>query len=71
MRQRISINSRILFGKPCVVGTRISVVEVMELVNDGIAVEEIRREYYSVLTVEDINACVQFSTDVIPAKIHT
>ena len=35
MIERIAIDSRIHFGKPCVQGTRITVQDVLELVREG------------------------------------
>ena len=59
MRDRIEINPQIHFGKPCVAGTRIPVLDVLELVSEGIPFETITRDYYPDLQVEDIRACVR------------
>ena len=56
--ERIAVNSQIHFGKPCVAGTRITVQNVLELVNEGISFEEIGKDYYPELTVEDVKACI-------------
>ncbi|HBK96662.1 MAG TPA: antitoxin, partial [Microcoleaceae bacterium UBA10368] len=34
---RISVNPQIHFGKPCIVGTRITVQSVLELLNEGLS----------------------------------
>jgi len=65
MIQRIAVNPRVHFGKPCVSGTRITVQSVLELVREGITVEEIRRDYYPDLSPEDVRACVQYAIDLI------
>ena len=71
MRARISVNPNIHFGKPCVAGTRIPVQDVLELISEGLSFEEIIRDYYPDLDVEDIRACVQYAIDVIAAEeIH-
>ena len=57
---QISIDPGIHFGKPCVAGTRITVRGVLELVDAGLTGDEIRKDYYPVLTDEDIRACVAF-----------
>jgi len=53
------------FGKPCVVGTRITVQSVLELVREGITAEEIHRDYYPELSSDDVRACVQYAIDLI------
>ena len=71
MKARIEVNPNIHFGKPCVAGTRIPVVNVLELIGDGIPFEEIMRDYYPDLQVEDIRACVQYAINVVSAEdIH-
>jgi uncharacterized protein (DUF433 family) len=68
MKERISVNPNIHFGKPCVAGTRIPVVNVLELVGEGIPFAEIMRDYYPDLQVEDIRACIQCAIDVASAE---
>ncbi len=41
----ITINPEILKGKPIIVGTRISVEFVLELLSSGMSVDEILQEY--------------------------
>ena len=57
MNERITVDSQIHFGKPCIAGTRIPVQNVLELINEGISFEEIRRDYYPDLESEDIKVC--------------
>jgi uncharacterized protein (DUF433 family) len=71
MTQRISVDPRIHFGKPCVAGTRIPVQNVLELVRDGCSFDRIRTEYYPELAVEDIQACIQYAMDLAAVEdIH-
>ena len=65
MHEPIAVDPRVHFGKPCVAGTRITVQSVLELVREGIPVEEIRRDYYPDLSPRDIRACVQYAIDLI------
>lgn len=58
MNERISINPNIHFGKPCVSGTRITVQNVLELINEGVSFEDIKKDYYPDLETADINACL-------------
>jgi len=47
---RIAVDPRVHFGKPCVAGTRIAVQNVLELVDEDIPFNEIIRDYYPDLT---------------------
>ena len=60
---RISVNPNVHFGKPCVAGTRITVANVLELVSEGLSFEEIVKDYYPDLTIQDIQACLPYATD--------
>jgi uncharacterized protein (DUF433 family) len=51
---RIQVSPEIHFGKPCVAGTRIPVVAVLELFREAIPFESIMRDYYPDLKIEDI-----------------
>lgn len=68
MNERISVNPNIHFGKPCVAGTRITVQNVLELINEGISFEEIKREFYPDLETEDIKACIDYAISLISAE---
>lgn len=71
MTNRIAVNPEIHFGKPCVAGTRITVQDVLELINEGLSFEEIIRDYYPDLEVDDIRACLQYAIDLVAAEdIH-
>ncbi len=58
---RISSNSNIHGGKPCIKGTRITVNMVLELLEDGFSFDEITRDYYPHLAKEDILACLEYA----------
>lgn len=65
MANRIEVNPSVHFGKPCVAGTRIPVADVLELVGEGLSFEQIIRDYYPDLEVEDIRACVRYAIEVL------
>ncbi len=65
---RISVDSQIHFGKPCVAGTRITVQSVLELLNEGLSFDDIIQDYYPDLKVEDIQACLQYAIALIAAE---
>lgn len=64
-RNRITVNPEVHFGKPYVVGTRITVDNVLELVREGITFKKIIKDYYPDLGIEDIKACIQYVLDLI------
>ncbi len=71
MIDRIAVNSKIHFGKPCVAGTRITVQSVLELLNEGLSFTEIIQNYYPELQVEDIRACLRYAIALVAAEdIH-
>ena len=59
MIDRITIDSNIHFGKPCIAGTRITVQSVLELLNEGLSFKKIIQHYYPELHDEDIRASIQ------------
>ena len=65
---RIVIDPRVHFGKPCVAGTRITVENVLELVQEGIPFDEIIEKFYPDLDIEDIKACVRYATELVRAE---
>ena len=68
---RITVNPQIHFGKPCIVGTRITVQNVLELLNEGFTFKEITQDYYPDLTNQDIQACLQYAIALVAAEdIH-
>jgi uncharacterized protein (DUF433 family) len=64
-RQRIVIDPRIHFGKPCIAGTRIPIENVLELIQEGIAFQDIVAKYYPDLEVEDVKACARYATEIV------
>jgi uncharacterized protein (DUF433 family) len=68
MPERIEVNPNVHFGKPCVAGTRVPVVNVLELVSQGLSFDAIIRDYYPDLKREDIQACVRYAIEVLGAE---
>jgi uncharacterized protein (DUF433 family) len=58
---RITVNPRVMVGKPVVKGTRLTVEYILNLLAHGASVEDILDEYEG-LTQEDIQACFLFAT---------
>lgn len=65
---RIEIDAQIHFGKPCIAGTRITIQNVLELVDAGVSFPEIVQDYYPDLVIEDIHACLQYAIALVAAE---
>ncbi len=61
MNIRIQVDPEIHFGKPCVSGTRITVQNVLELINEGLTFDEIKRDYYPDIDIAETKACMDYS----------
>ncbi len=71
MIDRITIDSKIHFGKPCIAGTRITVQSVLELLNEGLSFKEIIQNYYPELDDDDIRASIQYAIALVASEdIH-
>ena len=71
MIERITVDPKVHFGKPCVADTRITVQSVLELLDEGLSFQEIIRDYYPDLTIQDIQACIQYAIALVAAEeIH-
>lgn len=69
--QRITVNPKIMVGKPVIKGTRLTVPFIVGLMAHGSTIDEILGEYEGV-TRDDVLACLQFAqvtlerTDFVP-----
>ena len=59
--ERITVNPKVMVGKPVIRGTRLTVEFILNLLAHGATVTEIISEYKG-LTKEDIQACILFAT---------
>ncbi|MEX0717452.1 MAG: DUF433 domain-containing protein [Planctomycetaceae bacterium] len=59
---RISIDPRVCFGKPCVRGRRIWVSLVLDFLASGMTTEDVMREYD--LQREDVLACIAYGAEM-------
>lgn len=64
MRDRIEVNPKIMFGKPVIKGTRITVEHVLKLLKQGLTVKDILRDYPHVKK-PDIEAAVDYATESV------
>ena len=68
MTDRIVVDAKIHFGKPCVSGTRITVQNVLELLDENLSFNQIIQDYYPDLSVEDIRARIQYAIALVAAE---
>jgi uncharacterized protein (DUF433 family) len=67
LRERITIDPKVMGGKPCVRGTRLTVRLIVNLLAHGAPLEEIFEDYPH-LTHEDISACLLYAADLLDRK---
>jgi len=62
--KRVTINPKVMVGKPVIAGTRLTVEYILNLLAHGMTVADILEEYEG-LTQEDIRACLLFATKAL------
>ena len=65
--ERISINPKIMFGKPCIKGTRLTVEIILEKLAGGQSFEEIIEDY-PFLKPDDIRAAALFAAEALSSE---
>ena len=60
---RISIDSNICFGKPCIRGHRIWVSVILDFLASGMTLEELLEEYPGIER-EDVLACMAYGAEL-------
>jgi uncharacterized protein (DUF433 family) len=68
LAKRITVNPKQCGGRPCIRGMRIRVTDVLDLLANGIAPEQILKELPD-LEIEDIQACLRFATQRIDHSV--
>jgi uncharacterized protein (DUF433 family) len=68
MLARISLDPKVMTGKPVVKGTRLTVEFLLGLLAQGESIAEILREYPG-LEREDIQACLLFATKSLESTV--
>ena len=69
MFDRITFNPRIMGGRACIRGMRITVSLVVNLVANGMSLEEIREEYPD-LESEDVRQALQYASALANEEVH-
>jgi len=66
--ERITLDPKVMVGKPVIKGTRLTVEYVLNLLAHGVTVEEILKEYDGVVQ-EDIQACLLFAAQSLEGTV--
>jgi uncharacterized protein (DUF433 family) len=64
---RITINPEVCFGKPCIRGLRLRVIDVLDNLAGGASPADLLRDY-PYLEAEDIAACLAYASKAVAAK---
>ncbi len=60
----ITLDPRVMIGKPVIHGTRLTVEYILKLLASGATISDILDEYHGV-TLDDIRACLLFATKAL------
>jgi uncharacterized protein (DUF433 family) len=66
--ERITLNPKVMVGKPVVRGTRLTVEYILGLLAHGATIAEILHEYDG-LVQDDIQACLLFATKSLETTV--
>jgi len=66
-RERITIDPKVMLGKPVIKGTRIPVEQILRKLAADISVEAVLRDYPR-LTKEDVQAALSYASDCVGSE---
>ncbi len=66
--ERITINPKVMVGKPVIKGTRLTVEFILNLLAHGATIQDILDEYND-LKKEDIQACILFASKSLESNL--
>jgi uncharacterized protein (DUF433 family) len=69
MFDRITFDPHIMGGRACIRGMRITVSQVINVVANGMTVEEILKEYPT-LEAQDVRQALQYAASLATEEIH-
>ena len=64
LSDRITSNPEVCFGKPCIRGMRLRVIDILDLLAAGTGEATLLTEY-PYLEAEDIPACLAFASQIV------
>lgn len=62
--KKITVTTQIRFGKPCIKGTRIAVVDILNLIEAGYTINEIPAQYPQIKT-KDVKEALRYTAAVL------
>ncbi|MBN1286291.1 MAG: DUF433 domain-containing protein [Anaerolineae bacterium] len=62
--ERITVDPRVMVGKPCIKGTRVTVEQILRELGSGMSVTDIL-DAHPHLAVDDIYAAAAYAADVV------
>ncbi|MBX3085128.1 MAG: DUF433 domain-containing protein [Anaerolineae bacterium] len=66
LTERIVVSRDVLHGKPRIVGTRIAVYQILDLIGAGKTPVEITSDdYFPEITIDDVLACAVYASRVL------
>ncbi len=65
---RITVDTEVCFGKPCIKGTRMPVASVLAYLSGGMSMDEFLKEF-NWLTREDVLEAMAFAAGVIDYRV--
>ena len=65
IKEYINCNPAICGGDPVFTGTRIPIYLVLDLIEGGITIPEIRKRYYPQLSEESVKAAIHYASEII------
>jgi uncharacterized protein (DUF433 family) len=66
LSSRIAVSREVMHGKPRIIGTRVTVVQVLDLLAAGKTPAEITSDdYFPDLTTDDVRACIAYASQMI------
>lgn len=69
-RERITINPRVLVGKPVIKGSRLAVEFIVGLLGQGWTIDQVMEDYPGI-TREDVLACLAYASEFMQSeRIH-
>jgi uncharacterized protein (DUF433 family) len=66
-QSHITIDPNILMGKPTIVGTRLAVEFIIDLLAQGWSSDEILRNYPGI-TIDDVRACLSYASAALKSE---
>ncbi|HYH44796.1 MAG TPA: DUF433 domain-containing protein, partial [Thermoanaerobaculia bacterium] len=66
---RITFDPRVLGGRACIRGLRITVSQILNMLANGLSQDEILREY-PLLEAEDLRQALQYAASLANEEIH-